>query len=144
MRGLKWIAGALALLATAAAAGPPAATIAERRAGMHRAGVIMRDLRNDILAGRDVAGLASQAQQVVDWAGQLTTLFPPGSEPGDSKAQATIWTDRAGFEAKARAMGEQARRMVSAAEHGDRTDFAKTYRATAAACGQCHLYFRQR
>jgi len=112
MRGLGWIAGALALLAVAGAAEPPAA--AERRASMHRAGEIMRALRDDILAGRAVAPLGAEARQVADWAGRLVALFPPGGAPGEGNALATVWSDRAGFEARARDLDRQARRLVAA------------------------------
>lgn len=141
MRGL-WIAGAFLLLAAAAA--PPAAVIAERRAGMHGAGVVMADLRADILAGRAVAPLAGAAQRVADWAARLPALFPPDSEHGDTNALGSVWGDPAGFAAKARALDEQARRMVAAARAGDRAGFADAYRATAGACGQCHRDFRRR
>jgi cytochrome c556 len=145
MRGTGLIAGAfVSVVVAAAVAAPPAAVIAERRAGMHRAGEIMRDLRTDILAARSVAPLADQAQRVADWAERLLTLFPPGSDHGDSNALASVWTDRTGFDADARAMAEQARRMVAAARAGDRAGFTAATIAAANACGQCHRTFRQR
>jgi len=142
MRGLGWIAGALALLAVAAAAEPPAVGT-ERRAGMHRAGEIMHALRDDILAGRAVAPLGADAQRVADWAGRLTALFPPGGEPDGGNALGTVWSDRAAFEAKARELDQQARRLVAAAQADDQAGFADAYRAAAEACGQCHRLFRR-
>ena len=144
MRGLGWIAGAFVLVAAAGAAEPAARVIAERRAGMHNAGTVMRDLRADILAGRDVAPLEAEAKRVADWAGRLGALFPPDSDGGDTNALGSVWADRTGFAARAQALDEQARRLVSAAHAGDRAGFAEAYRATAAACGQCHRYFRRR
>ncbi len=103
----------------------------------------MRDLRADLLAGRDVRPLEGQAQQVADWAARLPALFPPGSDTGETNALANVWTDRPGFGQAALALGEPARRLAAAARAGDRGGFADAYRATADACGACHRKFRR-
>jgi cytochrome c556 len=139
-----WIAAAVSLLAATASPAPPQDPLAGRRAGEHRAGEIMRDLRQAVLAGGDVVPLAGQAQLVADWAKQLPALFPPGSDRGETNALPSVWSDRAGFEAMARALAEQAGRLAAAARAGDRAGFAAAYRATAGACGECHRAFRQR
>ncbi len=145
MRRLGRIAGAFSLLASmgAGAAEAPQAAVAERQAGEHRAGEIMRDLRLDVLAGRDVVPLAEKAQLVADWAARLPALFPPGSDQGETNALPAVWFDRAGFAAKARALDEQARLLVAAARAGDRAAFAAAYLSTGNACAECHRFFRQ-
>lgn len=144
MGRLGRIAGAASLLAAAGAAGAPDGVLAERRTGEHRAGEIMRDLREAVLQGREVRPLEAQAQLVAAWTARLPGLFPPGSDQGETFALPVVWSDRAGFERMAHEATEQAQRLAAAARAGDRAGFAVAYRATAEACGVCHRIFRQR
>jgi cytochrome c556 len=136
------VAAAACLLALAGAGG--ASVVAARRASMHEAGVVMHALWADVLAGRPTAALLGRARWVAAWAGHLPDLFPPGSDGGATNALPGVWSDPAGFAARAKALRVAARAMVAAAEAGDRPGFAAAFRATDYACGQCHRDFRHR
>jgi cytochrome c556 len=73
----------------------------------------------------------------------IPVLFPGGTETGhDTKAKPEIWSDRAGFEAAASKFSAAASKLVEAASSGDRAAFMEAFKATGAACGQCHRSYK--
>jgi cytochrome c556 len=72
---------------------------------------------------------------------QFPSLFPPGSESGDTKASAKIWEDMAGFEAASAKLVADAKAAETAAASG--LDAFKTaLGAVGANCGGCHEAYR--
>jgi cytochrome c556 len=72
---------------------------------------------------------------------QFPSLFPPGSETGDTKASAKIWEDMAGFEAAAAKLVTDAKAAEAVAADG--LDAFKTaFGAVGANCGGCHEAYR--
>lgn len=98
-----------------------------------------------IVEGRQpTAGAVAPARAVAAHAPQIVTLFPPGSDAGDTRAMPTIWSDRVGFERVASAFVTQANALVAAAEGGDPAQLASALQATGQACLACHRGYRAR
>jgi cytochrome c556 len=98
-----------------------------------------------IVQGRQpTAGAVAPARAIAAHAPTIVTLFPPGSDSGDTRAMPTIWSDRAGFERVAAAFATQADALVAAAESGNQAQLASALQATAQACLACHRPYRMR
>jgi cytochrome c556 len=96
-----------------------------------------------VTSGADPKHYADSAGALVEWAGIIPTLFPPGTEKGhDSKALSKIWTDTAGFEKAAANYAEAAKTLQAAAKAGDAKAFAAAFKQTGKACGACHKAYR--
>ena len=89
-------------------------------------------------AGADVKQLAFPARSLARWARTLPTMVPAGTNLPNSHARPEIWSDRAGFEARAAAYADAARLLAEAANSGDRAAFLTQWAATRTTCGACH------
>jgi cytochrome c556 len=89
-------------------------------------------------AGVDVHTLVFPSRQLARWARTLPTMFPAGTNLPTSHALPAVWTDRAGFEAKAAAYATAAQALATAAQSGDRAAFLTQWTAVRATCGACH------
>jgi len=69
-------------------------------------------------------------------------LFPPGSDTGETKATAAVWTDRAGFDAAIvkfnQAVADNSAKGVTEA------GFKDAFTAVAENCRSCHQTFKSR
>jgi|AraplaMF_Col_mMF_1032025.scaffolds.fasta_scaffold00046_6 cytochrome c556 len=83
----------------------------------------------------DPAEAAQRGQEIADQLQRFKDLFPAGSEHEDDQAKATIWTDRAGFEA---ARGEAVTAALAIAQSGDAASFQAAYKSLSATCTACH------
>jgi len=93
-------------------------------------------------AGADVHTLALPARALARWARTLPSLFPAGTNLPSSKALPTVWSDRAGFEARAAAYATAAQALAEAAQAGDRAVFLTRWGELRAACSACHDSYR--
>ena len=93
-------------------------------------------------AGTDVRQLAFPARALARWARTLPSLFPAGSDLPSSKALPAVWSDRAGFEARAAAYAEAAQALAEAAQAGDRAMFLERWAAVRQTCAACHDTYR--
>jgi cytochrome c556 len=93
-------------------------------------------------AGADVHTLVLPARTLARWARTLPSLFPAGTNLPTSKALPTVWSDRAGFEARAAAYADAARALAEAAQSGDRAAFLTQWAAVRATCSACHDTYR--
>ena len=89
-------------------------------------------------AGADVRTLTFPARSLARWARTLPSLFPAGTNLPNSHALPTIWSDRAGFEARAAAYATAAQALAEAAQGGDRAAFLTQWAAVRQACSGCH------
>lgn len=69
-------------------------------------------------------------------------LFPPGSDAGETKAKAAIWSDHAGFDAAA--AGFRKAVADNAPTAGTEDGFKAGFTAVANACRACHQSFKNR
>jgi cytochrome c556 len=124
-------------------AATPEETIKERRAGYKHMGENFKAMKEALESGADVKPLAARAAEIVDWAKQIPTMFPPGTDKGGgTHAKPEVWTERAGFDKLAKQLLENAQKLESVAASGDKGAFAAQFKATGAVCGKCHDTYR--
>jgi cytochrome c556 len=149
-RGLLLAVTLAAIPLTAALAQAPAAPagltpqeiVAARQASYFLSGGSFASMKAAADAGADVKQLASPSRTLARWARTLPGMFPAGTNLPTSKALPAVWSDRAGFEARAAAYAEAARRMAEAAQTGDRDAFLARWAETRAICSACHDTYR--
>ena len=97
--------------------------------------------------GSDAAAAIAAAKTVDDVAGELLSMFPEGSGPGgtgidETRAKPEIWSDWAGFEAKAKAFDDAAALLTVAAAANDLAAIGEAAKQVGAACKACHQDYR--
>jgi cytochrome c556 len=140
--------GAAILLTTAAqAAGPEegkaAFTLREdtmKRMGRGLYGTIGRVARGKAEPGPDTV---AAAETLVALAGTLANLFPPGSDVGESRIKAEIFSARPRVDTLVQDVLVAADRLVPAVKNGDKGVIAGVYQAVSDACDACHREFRK-
>ena len=93
----------------------------------------------------DVKTLENPAKAIARFAAIMPSLFPEGTQAGfNTKALPEIWSDKAGFEKAAAALGDAATKLASAANAGDAAGVDAGIKAVGDACGACHRTYRAR
>ncbi len=124
-------------------AASPEEIVAERRAGYKKMGENFKTMKDAVDAGADVRPLAANAQVVVDWAKQIPTMFPPGTENvGGTHALPTVWSNKADFDKRSGDLLAAATLLQQRAAAGDKDGFVAQFKATGAVCGGCHHDYR--
>jgi cytochrome c556 len=95
-----------------------------------------------IVAKGDVKTLEAPAKAIVRWARLFPSLFPPGSDKGETKAAAKIWTEKPEFEKAAMRLGTEADALATAAKAGDAAAVETAFKNVGEACGACHKEYR--
>ena len=95
-----------------------------------------------IVAKGDVKTLEGPAKAIVRWAKLFPTLFPPGSDTGDTKASPKIWTEKPEFEKAAMRLSTEAGALATAAKAGDAAAVETAFKSVGEACGACHKEYR--
>lgn len=72
----------------------------------------------------------------------VSSLFPAGSDEGDTSALPGIWQRPEQFLARGEAAEREGRNLVAAAESGDREFMVQSLKRLADACRNCHRDFR--
>ena len=151
MRQRLLLAAALAAIPIAAAGAQndavpagltPEQIVAARQSAYILSGGAFASMKAAAEAGADVHSLVFPARALARWARTLPTMFPAGTNLPSSHALPAVWSDRAGFEARAAAYAEAARLLAEAAQSGDRAAFLAQWTAVRATCGACHDAFR--
>ncbi|WP_158639300.1 c-type cytochrome [Elioraea rosea] len=136
--------GAAAAIVAVPLAFAQAEVIAERKDGFKAMEQNMEQIQRILQTRQPVAGAVAPARAIAEHAPRIRTLFPPGSDRGDTRALPTIWSDRAGFERAADTFETQAQALLAAAEGGDARTLGSALDATGQACLACHRPYRQR
>lgn len=90
----------------------------------------------------DAAKAAAIFKSYTDDGAKFGTLFPAGSETGDTKAAPAIWSDRAGFDAAlAKFKGDVA---ANIGKIGTEAGFKTAMAAVGDNCRACHQTYRLR
>jgi len=87
--------------------------------------------------------LADHAKALENINKDIPSIFPKGSESGDTKALPAIWSDRAGFEKRAGDAKEKSAEFAKAAMTGDIQAAAAKFKELSDACKACHKDFRK-
>ena len=135
--------GAVALLATLGSARAEAPTPIEmRQTGLDLLSGTFGGIRAVSAAKGDVKTLEAPAKAMARWAALMPGLFPMGSDTGATKAKPEIWTDMAGFEKAAAALGAAATKLAELAKAGDAEGVEAQIKLVGGACGACHNSYR--
>ena len=143
MKFFAYVAAATSLMVVGAVADP----IADRKANMRERGALMRVLA-PVAQGQQafdaatvldaLEKLSANAQAAAE---NVATLWPEGSDSGDTKAAATIWSDPEGFQAANDKFAADAAAAVEAAPQ-DLAAFQAVFGPAAGNCGTCHEAYR--
>lgn len=117
--------------------------IAVRQAGYSLQNGDFAYIRSVVKEKGDVKPLEVPAKAIAKWAAVIPTLFPKGTETGgDTKALPTIWSDPAGFQKIALALGAAATKLATDAKAGNTDEVAADAKALGEQCGACHKTYR--
>jgi cytochrome c556 len=150
--GTLALAGAALLLGSAMASArgshavapdPQAEIIAGRQAAFRMSAAVFGGMKAAIDRGDDVKTQAFAARGLAGWARALPGMFPAGSMSPTSEALPVIWSDRAGFEARAAAYAEAATKLAALAKAGDAPGFAAQWAVLGGTCSGCHDTYRK-
>ena len=78
------------------------------------------------------------AMRMVDLQKKFITMFPAGSDKGDTKALPLIWTDWAGFEKANKDAESAAMRLVDATKGSDLAAVGTALKVYIDSCEACH------
>jgi cytochrome c556 len=92
--------------------------------------------------GTDVKRQEHAADGLAHFGHSIAGLFPDGSTAPDSRAAPAIWTNKADFEARAKAFGDSSARLAQLAKAGDTAGFAAQAKVVAGGCNGCHSLYR--
>ena len=87
--------------------------------------------------------LAIHAKALNSIIGNITELFPEGSDFGETAAKEEIWERWEQFEKSADKAGEKAQSFLQAVNNGDQGTIGSSFKELAEACKACHKDFRQ-
>ena len=131
--------GALYAKPTARPSGPAAQDIvATRQAGMGMSAATLTLIKNASANGVPLKNLRFNASSLAKWADALPSLFSENTRGLTSRAMPTIWTDRAGFMAKAGEFSTAAKALAAAAAAEDKPAFDAALASVGASCKGCH------
>ena len=83
------------------------------------------------------------AAAIAETSARMLALFPQGSGGHHGRAKPEIWSDWAGFAAKAEDMEAAADDLVDAVGIGDPAAVGAALKAVGATCGGCHDLYRK-
>lgn len=90
------------------------------------------------------AGVAARSADVVAIASTLPWAgFGPGTDKGDTRAKAEIWSEQAKFKAAGDKMQAEMAKLAAAAKTGSVDNLKAQFGPTAATCKACHDDFRR-
>lgn len=147
------VAGAVALMCVGGAAGAredddlsPAEIVAARQAALALSGATMGAIKAGLDSGAELRTLAFTTGGLAKWAAALPSLFPAGTGPdaigAGTRARAEIWSDRAGFEARAADYAAATARLRDAVAANDAALARTEWVAVRTSCGACHDAYR--
>ncbi len=140
------LAAAVMAGAAAAAALTGAEAAKDRQTHMKELGKSMKTIVDQLKSGAPDVGTIKLAAATIDKdAKALPTWFPDGSGPSSGvkmKALPVVWTDKAGFAAKAKDFQLAAAKFDAAAQTGQPSTFVPALKEVGGACKACHEKYR--
>ena len=145
---------ALAAIATTAFAvqaqtktAKPAAPSAEEIVAARQSAMVMSvgatsAMRSAAANGTPVKNLAFIANGLAKWGTALPAMYAPSTAKATSRAKPEVWTDQAGFAAKAKDFADATAALAAAAKADDKEAFTAALASTNASCKSCHDAFQ--
>jgi cytochrome c556 len=121
--------------------GGPADIIKGRQAGMMLSGAAMGAIKVGIDANTPLQNQRFNARAIARWAHAVPGMFPEGTGPDSglqTGAKPAVWSDRAGFEAKAAEYAAAADRLSELAQGEDAAAFSAQWAVVRQSCQSCH------
>jgi len=89
------------------------------------------------------AKVAADSAAVAEYMSKLPWPgFMPGTDKGETRAKAEIWTDKAKFDTAASKMQTEMAKLATVAKTGNLDNIKAAVNATGGACKSCHDDFR--
>lgn len=123
----------------------PAGIVKGRQAAMMLSGVAMGAMKSATDAGQPPASQRFNSRALARWAHAVPGMFPAGSGPDsglETHARAEVWSDRAGFEARAADYAAAADRLAELAAGEDAAAFAAQWTVVRSSCQSCHDVYK--
>lgn len=117
--------------------------VAGRRSAFFLSTRAVAQIKQGLSEGGNLRLTRGGAIMLSRWAETLPKMFPEGSQSEESRALDTVWTDRAGFEARAEDYRNAAIQLAQIAETGDREAANAAFMTMANACQSCHQSYRE-
>ena len=111
----------------------------------------MMDLQQGVLGAMkagveqkvDVKPFTPGAKGLSSSAKVIALMFPAGTEKAnETKALPAIWSDKADFAAKGKALEDAAEKLATLADANDKAGFATQFAAVGQTCGACHRQYK--
>lgn len=88
--------------------------------------------------------LAEHARAVQTLTTDIPSLFPKDSDFGETRAKDAVWSKRADFEKAARDTKTKAAAFAKAAQGGNQSAIAASFKELGESCKGCHKDFRKK
>ena len=88
--------------------------------------------------------LADHARALQALTGDIPTLFPKGSDFGETKAKDGVWSNRVEFEKTAKDATAKVAAFAKAVQGGNPQAIAAGYKEMGEGCKSCHKDFRKK
>jgi cytochrome c556 len=143
---------ALAVIATSSLAWAqtrsPAETVQYRQSQLKNLGLSFKAINDEARAAApNVETMKTNVGKVEKIVAEFHTWWPEGTGPGagiNTKAKAEIWTNRAAFDERVKALQTAVGELSKASASGDAAAIGAAARTAGQACGACHQQFRER
>jgi len=103
-------------------------------------GTAVGQLRDGFAFGPEMTEVATTLEA---FSADIPSLFPEGTDFGETDAKAEIWSDPEGFAEKATEAEEAAAAFAEAVKSGDRGTMMQAFRQVGEACKGCHEAYRK-
>ena len=146
MKKLVLLAAAAASLSVAAATAQADETnpsIVHRQAIYKIAAGHMQDLKAGLFLKGGSENLAWNAESIVEAFKRMGNAYPEGSDKGETKAKANIWTEKEKFQEAGKKAFTAAVALAEATKAGDQAKSVDAFKALGGACKACHEDFRK-
>jgi cytochrome c556 len=146
MKKLVLLAAAVASLSAAAVTAQAEETnpvIVHRQAIYKITSAHMQNLKAALFLKGSTENLVWDAESIVAAFQHMGNAYPEGSDKGETKAKANIWTEQAKFQEAGKKAYGAAVALVDAAKTGDQAKTADAFKALGGACKACHEDFRK-
>lgn len=143
---LVLLACAVAVLSTAAITAQADETnpVIVHRQGIYKiAAGHMNGLKSALFLKGGTENLVWDAEGIVDAFKHMGAAYPEGSDKGETKAKANIWTERAKFDEAGKKAFGAAVALVEVTKTGDIAKSADAFKTLGAACKGCHEDFKK-
>ena len=121
----------------------PEKMVDARQSKMGRGGGTVAALKNAAeSADSDLTAFAPRVEALIQWADELPTLFPAGTDVAGTDARPEVWSDPAGFQAAAERFKTATRALAAPLAAGDRPALLAAINAVRESCSGCHAGYK--